>query len=178
MELKCTYTAVFVLLYGIIALNSVSCRHRGQRSQRKHIHNNVSNTNAIPPLVKEDYGGASDSGRHAYLMDDERVEKSTHEKLDDDQTLSVAFEKHFGPPGKAFNNLHDVYAYKLPSDLWFIVRYTKNNNGEFEKYMNIVDGVATYLDKLGSDVKTVSVNVKGVETVFRLRTKPAPPADT
>ncbi|ODN01850.1 hypothetical protein Ocin01_04849 [Orchesella cincta] len=67
--------------------------------------------------------------------------------------------------------VHDVYAYQLPSDLWFVVRYSKNADGQVEKYMNIVDSFTNYLDKLDKDVKTVSVNVKGVETVFRLTTK-------
>lgn len=34
-----------------------------------------------------------------------------------------------------------------------------------------MDSFTNYLDKLDKDVKTVSVNVKGVETVFRLTTK-------
>jgi hypothetical protein len=54
---------------------------------------------------------------------------------EEDQTLTQAFEKHMKPSNSNFKNPHDVYAYKLPSDLWFIVRYTKNSEGQVEKYM-------------------------------------------
>jgi len=45
-----------------------------------------------------------------------------------------------------------------------------------EKYMNVVDSFTNYLEKLEGqdDVHTVSVNVKGVETVFRLTPKRRP----
>jgi len=106
-----------------------------------------------------------DNGRHAYLMTADAKPAVT--ELDDDHTLAQAFAKHMRPSNKHIKNLHDVYAYKLPSDLWFIIRYSKNTDGQFEKYMNIVDSVTTYLDKLNEDI-TVSINVRGVETVFRL----------
>jgi hypothetical protein len=39
---------------------------------------------------------------------------------------------------------------------------------------NVVDSFTNYLEKLDKDVKTVSVNVKGIETVFRLTPKRKP----
>jgi len=111
-----------------------------------------------------------DDGRHAYLMTKDTKNKkssSSSEGVSEDQTLTSAFEKHM----KGSINVHDVYAYQLPSDLWFIVRYSKNEDGQVEKYMNVVDSFTNYLEKLDSEVRTVSVNVKGVETVFRLTPK-------
>jgi hypothetical protein len=55
-----------------------------------------------------------------------------------------------------------------------MVRYSRKPDGRVEKYMNVVDSFTNYLEKLDKDVKTVSVNVKGVETVFRLTPKKRP----
>jgi hypothetical protein len=82
-------------------------------------------------LSDEDYEYEEDAGRHVYLMAKDN-KKSLGERVTEDQTLTQAFEKHM-KPGAA--NLHDCYAYQLPSDLWFVVRYSKNDDGQVEKYM-------------------------------------------
>ncbi|CAG7717843.1 unnamed protein product [Allacma fusca] len=132
-----------------------------------------------------------EGGRHAYLMTTNNKETETR---DEDSAINSAFEKHMRPhhhhqsshshPEVTNNNdnskpleqlpEHDVYAYQLPSNLWFIVRYAKDSEGHIEKYMNIVASFTNYLDKLTEGVRTVSVNVKGVETVFRLTAKHKP----
>jgi len=158
------------------AISCVSCRQRGQRNHRnqERKHRNTSHdhhwseTSDIKIDQNQSVNDDDDNGRHAYLMTADAKPGVT--ELDDDHTLALAFAKHMRPrpTNKHFKNIHDVYAYKLPSDLWFIIRYSKNTtDGQFEKYMNIVDSVTTYLDKLNEDI-TVSINVKGVETVFRL----------
>lgn len=80
----------------------------------------------------------SSSGRHAYLMTTDK-KKSSKEKMTEDEALSQAFEKHMRPSSTVKQNpkeeVHDVYAYQLPSDLWFVVRYNKNADGQVEKYM-------------------------------------------
>jgi len=130
----------------------------------------VKSTHAWRPS-DEDYEDEEDGGRHSYLMTKD-TKKTSSEKVTEDQTLTQAFEKHM-QPGAA--NIHDVYAYQLPSDLWFVVRYSKNTDGQVEKYMNVVSSFTNYLEKLDKDVRTVSVNVKGVETVFRLTPKQRKP---
>lgn len=77
-------------------------------------------------------------GRHAYLMTTDK-KKSSKERLTEDEALSQAFEKHMRPSSSIketpTEEVHDVYAYQLPSDLWFVVRYNRNADGQVEKYM-------------------------------------------
>lgn len=79
----------------------------------------------------EDDDDDGDDGRHAYLMTKNKGNKKSSASSED-QTLTSVFEKHIQG---ATNIHHDVYAYQLPSDLWFIVRYSKNEDGQMEKYM-------------------------------------------
>jgi len=68
---------------------------------------------------------------------EEQVSASSEEEpLSEEETLTNAFQKHMDSnkdDGKLKPH-HDVYAYKLPSDLWFIVKYVRRD-GQVEKYM-------------------------------------------
>jgi hypothetical protein len=176
---SCAALAWMVVIALLMSID-VNCRERG-KNHRNHHHKRHSlsahtvnhvrshhDSDIRTKLNAEHEENDYDDGRHAYVMTGGSSSKSD-EKKDEDQTLTLAFEKHMHQDS---NNAHDVYAYKLPSDLWFIVRYAKNAEGKMDKYMNIVESVTSYLDKLDKDVKTVSVNVKGIETVFRLVSKP------
>lgn len=86
----------------------------------------------------DDDTSSGGGGRHAYLMTTDK-KKTSKEKITEDEALSQAFEKHMRPSSSVKINpkeeVHDVYAYQLPSDLWFVVRYNKNADGQVEKYM-------------------------------------------
>ncbi|XP_035701971.1 probable serine/threonine-protein kinase fhkB isoform X2 [Folsomia candida] len=94
-------------------------------------HGKSTPTSWRPSSSDDDYEDEDDGGRHAYLMLPSS-KKSSSERITEDQTLTQAFEKHMKP---GTPNIHDVYAYQLPSDLWFIVRYSKNEDGQVEKYI-------------------------------------------
>jgi len=98
------------------------------KSHSKHVR--TSSSTPSWRLSEEDYEYEDGEGRHAYLMT--KDEKNSGEKVTEDQTLTQAFEKHMTSEAA---NVHDVYAYQLPSDLWFMVRYARKPDGRVDKYM-------------------------------------------
>jgi hypothetical protein len=106
--------------------------NKGQNLSKTHSKHVKTSSTSPWRLSDEDYEYEDeDSGRHAYLMTKDS-KKASGEKFTEDQTLTQAFEKHMNPEAA---NIHDVYAYQLPSDLWFMVRYSKKPDGQVEKYM-------------------------------------------
>ena len=152
-------TQILFVYLTLITISSVTCRAHGHHRKHNHDHNNNevkswrqsddddsydtpnnSNNNkkhhhqsAHKHHRKQEEDYEDEGGRHAYVMTTDHLKKPAPEE---DQTLTQAFEKHMKPSSNSnLKNPHDVYAYKLPSDLWFIVRYTKNSEGQVEKYM-------------------------------------------
>jgi len=199
MKSNILYTVVVLYVF-VLTLDSVTCRPRRNQNHEKHRGSNSSNDvrswrRLEDERDQEEEPGHSnhirrnhktrghwsaedeldsdegDHGRHAYVMSTDHLTPSPPPE-DEDKTLQEAFQKHMNLKNQPMKNPHDIYAYKLPSELWFIVRYKKNAEGKTDKYMNVVSSFTNYLDKLDTSTKSVSVNVKGVETVFRLTSKP------